>query len=59
MHPLSAVSDLTGGINITLLSQNGSLDFGIVVCREMVPDVWRVAGYLRDALDELVDLVDA
>jgi WS/DGAT/MGAT family acyltransferase len=44
MHPMSAVSDLTGGMNITLLSQNGSLDFGIVVCREMVPDVWRVAG---------------
>jgi WS/DGAT/MGAT family acyltransferase len=58
IHPVSAVSDLTGGINITLMSQNGALDFGIIVCREMVPDVWRVADYLREALDELVALAE-
>lgn len=56
MYPVSAVTDMTGGINITLFSYDGRLDFGIVVCREMVPDVWRLIGYLRDALDELLAL---
>ncbi|MGH3496691.1 MAG: WS/DGAT/MGAT family O-acyltransferase [Nocardioidaceae bacterium] len=55
IHPVSAVTDLTGGINITLFSYDGSVDFGIIVCREMVPDVWRLIGYLADALDELVE----
>ncbi|UYM06252.1 WS/DGAT/MGAT family O-acyltransferase [Solicola gregarius] len=53
IHPISAVTQLTGGINITLFSYNGSLDFGVVVCREMVPDVWSLIGYLEDALSEL------
>jgi WS/DGAT/MGAT family acyltransferase len=59
IHPVSAVTDITGGMNITLFSYDGSLDFGIIVCREMVPDVWRITGYLRDALDELVALAEA
>jgi diacylglycerol O-acyltransferase len=57
IHPVSAVTDMTGGINITLLSYAGALDVGIVVCREMVPDVWRVSDYLADALDELLTRV--
>jgi WS/DGAT/MGAT family acyltransferase len=59
MYPVSAVTDMTGGMNITLFSYDGSLDVGIIVCREMVPDVWRITGYLSDALDELVALADA
>jgi hypothetical protein len=57
IHPVSAVTDLTGGLNITLFSYDGNLDFGLIACREMVPDVWNLIGYLRDALDELVALV--
>jgi hypothetical protein len=53
---VSAVSNLTGGLNITLFSYDGSLDFGLIACRELVPDVWNLIGYLRDALDELVEL---
>jgi WS/DGAT/MGAT family acyltransferase len=56
LYPVSAVSNLTGGLNITLFSYDGSLDFGLVACRELVPDVWNLIGYLRDALDELVEL---
>lgn len=56
MHPLSMVTDATGGMSITLCSYAGQLDVGIVVSREMVPDAWRIAGYLSDALDELVEL---
>jgi WS/DGAT/MGAT family acyltransferase len=59
MYPVSTVSDMTGGMNITLVGYDGSLDVGIIVCREMVPDVWRITGYLSDALDELAALADA
>jgi len=56
LFPVSAVTTLSGGLNITLFSYNGSLDVGFVACREMVPDVWRMAGFLRDELDTLVAL---
>lgn len=55
-YPVSVVSDIGGGINITVMSYDGHLDFGIITCRDQVPDVWNVAAYLRDALEELVQL---
>ncbi|MCU1656945.1 MAG: Acyltransferase [Pseudonocardiales bacterium] len=54
--PVSVVSDISGGINITVMSYNGHLDMGILACHDMVPDVWRIADYLRDALTELDEL---
>jgi diacylglycerol O-acyltransferase / wax synthase len=57
IYPVSAVTDLTGGLNITLFSYDGALDFGLIACREMVPDVWNLVGYLREALEEVVALV--
>jgi len=54
--PVSAVSDVGGGINITVMSYDGHLDFGIIVCREMVPDVWSMAEGLHEAMDELLEL---
>ncbi|MGH3510153.1 MAG: WS/DGAT domain-containing protein, partial [Nocardioidaceae bacterium] len=57
IYPVSAVTDLTGGLNITLFSYDGKLDFGLTACREMVPDVWNLIGYLEEALAELVALV--
>jgi hypothetical protein len=57
IHPVSAVTDLTGGLNITLFSYDGSLDFGLIACREMVPDVWNLIEYLQDAMAEMVALV--
>ncbi len=59
VYPASAITDLTGALNITLFSYDGALDFGLIACRELVPDVWNLIDYLRDALDELVKLVDA
>lgn len=56
IHPVSAVTDMTGGLNITLFSYDGTLDFGLIACREMVPDVWRLIDHLSEALDELVAL---
>jgi WS/DGAT/MGAT family acyltransferase len=51
-YPVSAINDGIG-LNITVQSYNGSLDFGIIACRELMPDVWDLMGYLTDALDEL------
>ena len=56
IHPVSAVTDLTGGLNITLFSYDGALDFGLIACREMVPDVWRLIAYLVESLEELLAL---
>jgi diacylglycerol O-acyltransferase len=56
VYPVSAVTSVTGALNITLFSYNGSLDFGLIACREMVPDVWNLIGYVKDALAELVKL---
>jgi diacylglycerol O-acyltransferase len=57
IYPVSAVTDITGGLNITLFSYDGSLDFGLIACREMVPDVWHLIGYLEDAMAEMVALL--
>lgn len=59
VYPVSAISDLTGALNVTLFSYDGSLDFGLIACRELLPDVWNLIGYLDDALQELLDLVAA
>jgi len=57
IYPVSAVTDMTGGLNITLFSYNGALDFGLIACREMVPDVWNLITYLQDAMAEMVALI--
>ncbi len=54
-YPVSAINDGVG-LNITVQSYNGSLDFGIIACRELMPDVWDVMDYLGDALQELKEL---
>lgn len=56
VYPASAITDVTGALNITLFSYAGDLHFGLIACRELVPDVWNLIGYLRDALDELLAL---
>jgi len=54
-YPVSAINDGVG-LNITVQSYNGSLDFGIIACRELMPDVWDLMDYLGDALQELKEL---
>ena len=51
-YPVSAINDGIG-LNITVQSYNGNLDFGLIACRELMPDVWDLMDYLRDALHEL------
>ncbi|MEV5889182.1 WS/DGAT/MGAT family O-acyltransferase [Nonomuraea fuscirosea] len=54
-YPLSVLTDMSGGLNITCFSYDGMLDFGIVACPERVNDVWSLLAHLRTALDELLD----
>jgi diacylglycerol O-acyltransferase len=42
-----------GGLNITVISYRGSLDFGFMACREAVPHPDAIAGHLEGALEEL------
>ena len=48
-YPVSTVVD-GQGLNITVQSYLDSLDFGLVSCRELVPDLW-------DMLDDIIDEV--
>jgi WS/DGAT/MGAT family acyltransferase len=57
-YPVSIVTDGMG-LNITVQSYKDHLDFGIMVCRELVPDVWNMIGYLREGLDELLAAIPA
>ncbi|MEV4803210.1 wax ester/triacylglycerol synthase family O-acyltransferase [Nonomuraea sp. NPDC049421] len=52
-HPVSVITDVSGGVNITAFSYDGSLDVGVVTDREMVPDAWELVTDLRAALREL------
>jgi len=54
-YPVSVVTD-GQGLNITLVGYLGQLHFGLVACRELVPDIDVLAGYL---VDELVLLAEA
>ncbi len=54
-YPLSAIAD-GQGLNITVISYRDRMFFGLVACRELVPDVDLIAGYLRDELDRLLAL---
>lgn len=48
-YPVSVVLDGVG-LNITVLSYRGSLDFGVVGDRELVPDAWELIDDLRAEL---------
>ena len=52
-YPVSVVTN-GQGLNITLIGYLGQLHFGLVSCRELVPDIDDLAGYLVDELELLV-----
>jgi len=51
-YPVSVITDGLG-LNITVMSYCGNLDFGIVADRDQMPDLWRMIDWLRDGLAEL------
>lgn len=52
-YPISVITDVSGGLNITVFSYDGKVDVGIVACRDLVPDPSEIVDHLVDALDEL------
>lgn len=57
-YPVSVVAD-GAGLNITVLSYLDSIDFGIVACREQMPDVDTLIPAIQEELDALLDRVKA
>jgi diacylglycerol O-acyltransferase / wax synthase len=51
-YPVSVITDGMG-LNITVMSYTGHMDFGIVADRQQMPDVDRLMGWLADSLEEL------
>jgi len=51
-YPMGPIFD-GGALNITLMSYLDRVDFGLVACPDLVPDVWSIAEGLREALEEL------
>jgi diacylglycerol O-acyltransferase / wax synthase len=56
-YPVSVVTD-GQGLNITLVGYLGQLHFGLTSCRELVPDIEALAGYLVDELESLVQAAE-
>jgi len=52
-YPVSVITDGMG-LNVTVMSYCGHLDFGIVADREQMRDVWKLIGWLEDSLAELL-----
>lgn len=52
-YPVSAIAD-GQGLNMTVQSYNGNLDFGFISCRELVPDLWTMVGHMQKSFDELL-----
>ena len=52
IFPVSVVIDYQG-FNITVLSREDSLDFGLIAAHEAVLDLGKIANYMVDAFDEL------
>jgi diacylglycerol O-acyltransferase len=47
------------GVNLTVLSNMGNMDFGVIACGDLVPDPWPIADGFGDAVRELTARDDA
>jgi WS/DGAT/MGAT family acyltransferase len=53
-YPIGPITD-GAGLNITVLSQEDRVGFGIVACTDLVPRVWDLAEAIPEALAELMN----
>jgi len=53
LYPLGPITD-GAGLNVTVLSQEDRVGFGIITCPDLMPRVWDLADAIPDALRELV-----
>jgi len=51
-YPISVITDGMG-LNITVMSYMGHMDFGIVADRDQMPDVWNLMDWLGAELRAL------
>jgi len=56
-YPLGPITD-GAGLNVTVLSQENRIGFGIVTCPDFVPRVWDLAHAIPEALRELLSTVE-
>lgn len=54
IYPLGPVMD-GAGLNVTALSQEDRVGFGMMACAQLVPDVWRLADAIPAVLRALVE----
>jgi WS/DGAT/MGAT family acyltransferase len=57
-YPVSTIVD-GQGLNITVQSYLDTLDFGLVACRELVPDLWQLLEAIIADLESLAELTGA
>ena len=55
-YPVSAIAD-GQGLNMTVQSYNGNLDFGFIADRDLVPDLWSMTDLLHDSMQQLLDVI--
>ncbi|WP_330253530.1 wax ester/triacylglycerol synthase family O-acyltransferase [Nocardia sp. NBC_00565] len=53
MYPFGPVFH-GAGLTVTVLSNNGDLDFGFIACRKLVPDLQAIADAVPGVVDELL-----
>jgi WS/DGAT/MGAT family acyltransferase len=58
LYPLGPIFD-GAALNVTVISYMDNVDFGFIACRETVPGLWDLAGFVPEALAELVKEADA
>jgi hypothetical protein len=56
-YPVSAIGHGLA-LNITLISYLDQLDFGLIACRETVPDIDTLTGYIVEEFEELKRAVE-
>ncbi|MEQ1787855.1 MAG: WS/DGAT domain-containing protein, partial [Acidimicrobiales bacterium] len=54
-YPVSTIVD-GQGLNITVQSYLDTLDFGLIACRELVPDLWEMLDAIIDDLEGLAKI---
>jgi hypothetical protein len=57
VYPVSAIGHGLA-LNITLISYLNQLDFGLIACRETVPDIDTLTGYIVAEFEELKGAVE-
>ncbi len=55
-YPMGPVME-GAGLNVTVMSYRDSVDFGFMVCDELLPDVWDLAACVEPAFTELYEAV--